>query len=64
MGTPEAQQEYKLRAATAETVNADLKAHRGLTQVRVRGLNKVRCVALWAALTYNLLRLLTLTTSA
>lgn len=64
MGTPEAQQEYKLRAATAETVNADLKAHRGLTQVRVRGLNKVRCVALWAALTYNLLRLLSLTTSA
>lgn len=64
MGTPEAQQEYKLRAATAETVNADLKAHRGLTQVRVRGLNKVRCVALWAALAYNLLRLLSLTTSA
>lgn len=64
MGTPEAQQEYKLRAATAETVNADLKAHRGFTQVRVRGLNKVHCVALWAALTYNLLRLLSLTTSA
>lgn len=64
MGTPQAQEEYKLRAATAETVNADLKAHRGFTQVNVRGLSKVTCVALWAALTYNVLRWMALAASA
>lgn len=64
MGTAQAQEEYKLRAATAETVNADLKAHRGLTQVNVRGRSKVMCVALWAALTYNVLRGLALAASA
>jgi transposase len=64
MGTAEAQQEYKLRAATAETVNADLKAHRGFTQVNVRGRSKVMCVALWAALTYNVLRWVALAASA
>lgn len=64
MGTAEAKEEYKLRAATAETVNADLKAHRGFTQVNVRGLSKVTCVALWAALTYNVLRWLALGASA
>ena len=61
MGSPEAREEYKLRAATAETLNADLKGRRGLTQVLVRGLGKVKCVALWAALTYNVLRSLVLT---
>jgi hypothetical protein len=64
MGTAQAKEEYKLRAATAETVNADLKAHRGFTQVNVRGLSKVTCVALWAALTYNVLRWLALASSA
>jgi len=32
---------YKQRAATAETVNADAKAHRGLDSMAVRGLTKV-----------------------
>jgi len=60
MGSEEAQEEYKLRAATAETVNADLKTWRGLTQVRVRGSEKVLSVVLWAVLTYNFLRYLSL----
>lgn len=46
---------YKERAATIETVNADLKRHRGLVQLTVRGLKKARCVALWCALAYNLM---------
>jgi transposase len=56
MATPEAKQIYKQRAATAETVNADLRCYRGLGPFLVRGSSKVRCVVLWAALTYNILR--------
>jgi transposase len=55
MGTPEAKAIYKGRAATVETVNAELKAERGLKPFRVRGLPKVRCVALWCALAYNVM---------
>ena len=55
MGTPEARDVYKERAATIETVNADLKTHRGLGQFRVRGIDKVMCVVLWSVLAYNLL---------
>ena len=55
MGTPEAQAIYKLRAQTAETINADVRTWRGLGRFLVRGLAKVQCVALWAALTYNLM---------
>jgi transposase len=44
------------RSATVETVNADLKTHRNLgPRLLVRGLTKARCVALWAALAYNLM---------
>jgi transposase len=46
---------YKERAATSETVNADLRSYRGLTPITVRGLSKARCVALWCALAYNLM---------
>jgi len=46
---------YRLRAATSETVNADLRTYRGLTQFTVRGLSKIKCVALWCALAYNIL---------
>jgi transposase len=46
---------YQQRAATSETVNADLKTHRGLVQLTVRGLHKATCVALWCALAYNLM---------
>lgn len=46
---------YKQRAATSETVNADLRTHRGLGQFMVRGLDKTQCVALWCALAYNVM---------
>lgn len=55
MGTQEGQEIYKLRASTSETVNADLRTHRGLGQFTVRGMSKVRCVVLWCALAYNLM---------
>jgi transposase len=55
MGTAEAQEVYRLRASTSETVNADLRTYRGLGRFLVRGLPKVRCVALWSALAYNLM---------
>jgi transposase len=55
MGTAAGKGVYKERAATVETVNADLKAHRGLVQLTVRGLRKAKCVALWCALAYNLM---------
>ena len=55
MGTAAAQATYKLRAATIECVNAQARARHGLQQVRVRGLEKVRCVATWVALTHNVL---------
>ena len=60
MGTDEAKAIYKQRAATAETVNADAKEHRGLDRLTVRGLGKVLGSASLFALTYNLLRLITL----
>jgi hypothetical protein len=55
MGTQEAQKIYRERAATAECVNAQAR-NRGLRQFLVRGLRKVRAVALWYALAHNLLR--------
>jgi transposase len=55
MGTAEAQDIYRDRAATAECVNAQAR-NRGLTRLPVRGLAKVRCVALLFALAHNLMR--------
>jgi transposase len=55
MASAEGQQIYRQRAATSETVNADLRSHRGLTQLTVRGLAKAKCVALWCALAYNVM---------
>ena len=55
MGSDEAKEVYKGRAATSETVNADLKGYRGLVQLTVRGLAKAKCVALWCALAYNVM---------
>jgi hypothetical protein len=55
MATPEAKATYQLRAATSECVNAQARSSHGLLQFRVRGLVKVLCVALWIALTHNLL---------
>ena len=56
MATPEAHAIYKDRAATAEWVNADARAHRTLGGFVVRGLPKVTCCVLWVALAHNLLR--------
>ena len=60
MGTDEAKAIYRQRAATAETVNADAKEHRGLDGLAVRGLEKVAGSASLFVLTYNILRLVTL----
>ena len=56
MGTDDAKQIYKQRA---ETVNADAKAHRGMAATALRGLDKVTGCACLFALTYNILRFLT-----
>ena len=55
MASEVGKQIYQQRAATSETVNADLRSYRGLTQITVRGLTKARCVALWCALAYNIM---------
>ena len=55
MATDEAKELYKLRAATAECVNAQAR-NRGLQRMPVRGRAKVRCVALLFALAHNLMR--------
>jgi transposase len=55
MASGEGKEIYKERAATSETVNADLRSYRGLTQITVRGLHKAKCVALWCALAYNVM---------
>jgi len=60
MGTDEAKEIYRQRAATAETVNADAKAHRGLNALSVRGLGKATGSAMLFALTYNVLRVITI----
>jgi transposase len=59
MATPAAQAIYKDRAATAECVNA-LARNRGLRQLLVRGLAKVKALALWYAVAHNLVRALSL----
>ena len=60
MATEEAKAIYKERAATSECVNARARQH-GLYQFVVRGLAKVTCVALWLAITHDLLRWIALT---
>lgn len=59
MATDDAKAIYKDRASTAECVNA-LARNRGLYQFRVRGLLKVKAVALLYALAHNLMRAVTL----
>jgi transposase len=63
MGTLEAKEIYKERAATAECVNA-ISRNRGLRQFLVRGLEKVRAVVLWFAIAHNLMRAVALRASA
>jgi transposase len=59
MSEPEYQERYKLRPSIAEFPNADCR-NRNLRQFRVRGLAKVRAVAIWFALAFNFMRLIRL----
>ena len=56
MNSDAAREIYKLRAATAECVNA-LARNRGLQRMPVRGLTKVKCVVRLFVLAHNLLRM-------
>lgn len=57
MADPEYQALYKSRPSIAEFPNADCR-NRNLRQFRVRGLVKVKAVALWHALAFNFTRLM------
>lgn len=59
MATDAAKEIYKQRAATAECSNAQAR-NRGLQRFLIRGLRKVKAVALWYALAHNLIRAATL----
>ena len=63
MGTQDAKTTYQRRAQTAEWANARAR-NWGLRQFLVRGLEKVRAVALWYALAHNLKQLLLLQSRA
>ncbi len=54
MAEDQAKEIYKQRAATAECANAQAR-NRGMTEFVVRGLEKVKVVALWHALTHNMI---------
>lgn len=56
MATEEAKELYKQRPSIAEFPNAECR-NRGLHQFRVRGLEKVRAVSLWYAITFNFMRM-------
>lgn len=56
MASDAAKEIYKLRAATAECVNAQAR-NRGLLRMPVRGLAKVRCVVGLFVLAHNLMRM-------
>jgi hypothetical protein len=63
MGTPQAREIYKDRAATAECVNA-IARNRGLQRLGVRTSAKARAVLLWFALAHNLMRTVALRSAA
>lgn len=63
MGTDAAKAIYKQRAATAECVNAIARG-RGLMQFLVRGLSKVKAVAMWYAIAHNMMRAMMLAQTA
>jgi transposase len=52
MGTEPAKAIYRERASTIECVNAQAR-NRGLLRLLVRGLRKVRAIALWFAIAHN-----------
>ena len=55
METEEAKGIYRLRAATAEWANAQVRCH-GLVRFTVRGLSKALNVVLLVAIAHNLMR--------
>ncbi len=55
MQTDAAKEIYKQRAPTSERPNAEFQERLGLRSFAVRGLARVRCVALWTALAYNVI---------
>jgi hypothetical protein len=57
MAEPEYKKLYKTRPSIAEFPNADCR-NRNLRQFRVRGLVKVKAVALWHALAFNFTRMI------
>jgi transposase len=59
MKTEEAKTIYQLRCSVAEFPNAECR-NRGLQRFLIRGLKKVNAVALWHAITFNLMRMLTM----
>lgn len=56
MQTEEAKREYRWRGAIAERINADVRTHRTLGRLLVRGLPKVHSWVLWVALAHNAVR--------
>lgn len=56
MQSEQAQELYRARAGLCELMNAHLRSHHGVNQFLVRGLGKVTCVALLAAVASNLLQ--------
>lgn len=56
MGTERAADIYRERGSVAECVNADLREHRGLRQLPVRGIDKALSISLWMALAFNVLQ--------
>jgi transposase len=56
MTTEEAKTVYRARASLCELMNAHLRSHHGVDQFLVRGLAKVTCVALLAAIASNVLQ--------
>lgn len=56
MQTAAAQQQYRQRGAIAERINADIRTHRSLSRLLVRGPAKVLSCVLWVALAHNLVK--------
>ena len=60
MATAAAKETYRLRAATVETTNGDLRAHRGWQQIPLRGLAGAKAFVLLGAVAHTILRALKL----
>lgn len=56
MPTEEAKAQYRWRGAIAERIHADVRTHRTLNRIVVRGLANVQTCALWIALAHNMMR--------